>query len=319
MLRIVPFQQLQYHHLEPLLMQEKEEWEQLLEWDFDNVIRAFRSMLPTRLLPGLALMEKDRCLGYLYVVQREMRCIIGGLYFQKDVRDTRWPKLLVERQLSALALHVQSYSVEGQITFPGAQKDLLDFLQKKGFHVMARSFMRLEDLTVELPDPPHHDLLLRPLNFAHIDPMALLMTRCYQQHVDGRVSALYSSFKGCSFLLSQLILKDGCGSFQPWCSFTAHLRDELIGVVVVSRISELSFFISQIFIHPAHHKKGYGRYLLYSCIDRISSHVPGAHLALTVTKQNKRAVRWYERIGFTEVNPNYSFMRMHSATESSTD
>jgi GNAT superfamily N-acetyltransferase len=317
MIRIVPFQQLHFHHLESLLMQEKEEWEQLLEWDFDNVIRAFRSMLPTRLLPGLALMERERCLGYLYVVQREMRCIIGGLYFEKDVRASRWPKLLVERQLAELDLHAQSHSVEGQITFPGPEKQLGEFLEGQGFHVMARSFMRLPDLSTELPGAPHRDLLLRPLNYAHIDPMALLMTRCYQHHVDSRVSALYSSFKGCSFLLNQLILKDGCGSFQPWCSFTAHLRDELIGVLVVSRISERSFFISQIFIHPSLQKKGFGRYLLLSCMERIARRVPGAHLALTVTRENEKAVRWYERIGFEEVSPNFSFMRLHRPAESS--
>ncbi|MBN2430199.1 MAG: GNAT family N-acetyltransferase [Acidobacteria bacterium] len=319
MMRIIPFRHLQYAQLEPLLLQEKEEWEHLLEWDFHNVILAFRSMLPSRLLPGLALLEDDCCVGYLYVVQREMRCIIGGLYFQRELRDSRWPKLLLERQLAELSLTASSLSVEGQITFPGPEQSLRGVLEEEGFHVMQRSFRRLTNLSAEVPAAPDHDFLLRPLHYADIDAMALLMTTCYRDHIDGRVSALYATFRGCSFLLNQLILKDGCGAFQPWCSFTAHLRNELIGVIVVSRISERSFFVSQIFIHPRQQKKGYGRYLLYACIDRIARRAPGAHLALTVTRDNTKAMDWYERIGFTEVTPNFSFMRPPPETELSPD
>jgi len=319
MMHIVPFHQLQYAHLEPLLLQEKEEWEGLLEWDFQNVILAFRSMLPSRLLPGLALLEGNRCVGYLYVVQREMRCIIGGLYFQRELRASRWPRLLLERQLAELSLSAPSQSIEGQITFPGPEQSVRQMLEEKGFTLMQRSFRRLTNLAVDIPAAPHHDLLLRPLNYGDVDAMALLMTRCYRDHVDGRVSALYSTFRGCSFLLTQLILKDGCGAFQPWCSFTAHLGNEMIGVIVVSRISDRSFFISQIFIHPRQQKKGFGRYLLAACIHRIARREPGAHLALTVTRDNTRAMDWYERTGFQEVTSNFSFMRPPAEAEFSAD
>lgn len=309
MMRLESFERLRPEHFDLILRQECRDWEEMLEWDFRLVADSFRSMVGGRLLPGQALMEGDVCRGYLYYLFRENRCAIGGLYFHPEVRDTQWPRLVFEKALRELSRLPAPEAIEGQIVFPGPEKSLEPFLTEKGFTFVPRKFMRLENLEEENVEPPHRDLRLENIGFRHIDSLALLMTHSYRDHVDNQVSSLYSSFRGCHYLLTQLILKEGCGPFDPASSFMAFLRDEPVGAVVVSRISDRCNFISQIFTHPAHQGLGVGRFLLRSTIGAIRTRTPHRHLALTVTCGNERAVRWYERAGFREIIPSYSFVR----------
>jgi len=306
-IRLTPFDELTFHHIQPILNQEKHEWETILEWRFRPVIDAFRSMFESRILPGMAVMQGSTCQGYIYYMVRALRCVIGGLYFTPKFRESEWPRLALEKILHQIAMVSPTEAIEGQISFPGPEKSLAPFLKERGFSMVRRSFMRLESLLDTETESPHRELTLHSLNYAQIDAMALLMARCYHDHLDRNVSSLYGNFNGCSFLLSQLILKDGCGPMQPWCSFMARIRDEPAGVMVISRISPESFFISQVFVHPKYQGLGVGRYLVGASINRIVHRVPKAHLALTVSTENTMAFNWYQRMGFCEVLPHYAF------------
>lgn len=308
-LRLVPFDDLTTNDFAGILAGEKNDWETLLEWDFTPIRDAFQCMLASRILPGVAVMSGDQCRGYVFHVFRDTRCILGGFYFAPELRQTEWPRLVLERIFRDARFIPLPPAVEGQILFPGPEQALLPYLLKQGFSWVERRFMRLPHPSPTRLDRPLRDLEILPVNYGQIDQLALLLNRSYQDHVDNQVSSLYQSFQGCSHLLTQIILHDGCGPLDPSCALMARLRDELVGAILVSRISRRSYYVSQVFVHPKYQAQGIGRFLMRSVIDAVARKEPGVHLALTVTAENSLAYRWYARIGFQDILPHYSFTR----------
>jgi ribosomal protein S18 acetylase RimI-like enzyme len=55
--------------------------------------------------------------------------------------------------------------------------------------------------------------------------------------------------------------------------------------------------IPQIAVHPSHQALGVGNALMARSLDQLKS-MGFRSVSLTVTKQNRRAFEWYQRLGF---------------------
>jgi|GEM_PF-980824 len=307
--RLVHFDRLAEGALDRLLLAERESWESVLHWEFGSVAGVISHMVASHLLSGFALAGERDSHGYLYHFARDGRIIFGGMYFTPEYRSGQWPRLMMERALDDLHPLLECRSIEGQVTFPGPELALGPLLAERGFQLNERRFMRLGQVRTPSLPPAPSGLSLRPLSPGTVDVLALAMHKSFQDHVDKHVSMLYWDFQGCRRLLDLLILKDGCGAFEPGCSFTARLDDDLAGGIVVTRISKGNYFVAQVFVHPRCQGLGIGQRLLGGAMAAIARQDPDAQLALTVTLANRRAYEWYLRAGFKDVIPHFSFMK----------
>jgi ribosomal protein S18 acetylase RimI-like enzyme len=307
--RLVPLFELRSAQLAPVLEAERRDWSERLDWDFEPALAALRYMLDAQVLPGAAVAEEGRVLGYAYYLFRDQRALVGGLYFLPEVRDGDWPRLVLQRVLEELERQPLMRSIEGQLLFPGPERSARPLLRTGGFELLERRFLRLERPAAWPRPGGPPDLALRPIPEGMLDDLALVMAHAYRDHPDARMSSLYHSFDGCARLIQALVLRDGCGPCDPSLSLMATVRDAPVGAVVVSRISRGSFFVSQVFVHPRYQGQGIGRVLVGAVVDALARRQPGVRLSLTVSRENRRAYDWYIRLGFADLLPHYAFMK----------
>lgn len=314
--RLISFDSILPAQFDNLLDSEQAEWKDTLGWDFRPIREIFGYMLSRHLLPGMAVLQGDRCTGYIFYLFRDRRCILGGFYFIPELRGTDWPRLLLERLWREPAFLPPPPAMEGQILFAGPETSLAGYLQANGFSFVPRWYMRKENLHGDRP-------ALLPRTWERLTPgqvqpeeLALLLSQCYRDHIDNQVSVLYGSPSGCSHLVSQIVQNQGCGTIDMEASLLVRIRERLAGGVLISMISPGNYYIPQIFVHPDHQGSGLGRHLLRHAESTLARREPAARLSLTVTAGNRLASSWYLRAGFSTVAHHYSFVRDTERPES---
>jgi ribosomal protein S18 acetylase RimI-like enzyme len=136
----------------------------------------------------------------------------------------------------------------------------------------------------------------------YFDPCAKLIYLSYANHVDGEINDQYRSRSGALRFLKNIILLPGCGQFVPSASFVLRQSggDELIGAVLTSEVSPGVGHTTQICVLPGYQGHGLGRMLMLTAIDTLRT-MKFNELTLTVTADNKTAVRLYDKLGFRTI------------------
>jgi ribosomal protein S18 acetylase RimI-like enzyme len=94
-----------------------------------------------------------------------------------------------------------------------------------------------------------------------------------------------------------LVLRAGCGRFDPEASFVAETREGATGVLLASHLSRTNGHVCQVSVVPESQARGLGGALMASAL--ASFRRQGLQTAsLSVTVDNRRAYRLYERLGF---------------------
>lgn len=313
-LDLVDLRHVRSSELETLLKEEAEAWDRRLHWDFSasaDLVTRYTSM---RALDGLALRSADEIAGYVYWVTEGRKALIGDLYVREPWRSPETEAQLLQGALEALGEPGQRMPVpamrwgwvrriEGQLlqlATPGSR------ILPQG--PVPRAYSRLFMLTPLDPAPalravvPEPELKIERWSMRWLDESASLIARVYEGHVDSEINDQYRSVEGARRFIQNVTQYPGCGLFLPeasWIGFDAH--GAAAGIVLTTRVSGRTGHIAQICVAGSHLGGGTGYELMRRAMTALAS-MGLEESSLTVTEENRRAIRLYERLGFKTIH-----------------
>ena len=303
--------------LRPVLEAESNIWMQRLHWDYRASCRLLMQYLDNHMLPGYAAVEAGQVMGYTFCVYEETKAVIGDV-FALDGTNPDLPgppsgddeaaraieATLLRHLFETLTNSPQIDRIESQLLLHPAGKHATVF-REAGFELFHRLFM-VQPLAghwgrshVELPI----ELELRHWRDEDLNPAARLISTAYHGHTDSLINDQYNSVYGSMRFLNNIVHYSGCGVFSPLASHVVVDRatQELVALVLGSRVSPQSGHITQICVHPEHRRKGMARLLLgVAGAQFIRQGV--SEISLTVTEANTEAVELYRSEGYESIH-----------------
>src|ERR1035437_9182221 len=262
-------------------------------------------------LTGSAIMENGRPVGYAFYVLEEHKGLVGGLFVSPRYSQQELSHRLLTDTLTTLNGIPKLDRVEAQLIPFGYALDPI--LTQYGFRLYLRQFMiaplaPADDMQAFdvvpglIREGPCAGLILERWDHRYFEPSARLIQLAYANHVDGEINDQYRSESGALRFLNNIIILPGCGQFQPEASFV--LREphasHLAGVILNSRVSTGVGHTTQICAMPGYQGRGLGRCLMATSMQALRAR-RYTKVSLTVTSGNERAVRLYEKLGFTVI------------------
>ena len=308
-------------HLEPLLLEEMEEWRRELSWDFSPSAALVRQYAGTSSLGGAALMVNGEVAGYGYAVIEEPRGIIGDLYvkrqFQLTANGPGYEAELFRSLLDALATTRNVRRVESQLMLsgPAAAVAIRDENRAHGraLRLYERRLM-LRSGAPELPEaggdlgkPGHFRTAGWEDRFLHA--ASIVIAGAYYMETDSEINEQYRSPAGARRFLGNIVEFPGCGTFHRESSFLAFdpISGEPAGMVLTSFVAGGIGHISQLCVMPEARGMGLGKTLLRMAIAALHEH--GARdVSLTVTATNRKAIAIYEKFGFRNMRAFFAYI-----------
>ena len=314
---IVDLRQITSRQIEPLLAEEAQHWREELYWDYRSSLELIKKFVDAKSLAGCAAIENGRAVGYAFYVLEEHKGLLGGLYV-----SPAHPQLALARDLLASILETlraipRIERIEAQLVPFGCDFD--EALACENFRLFPRQFMLLDLRERGDAAPGAHaaaattasaapmpaaspGLALERWDNRYFGACARLIQLAYANHMDGQINDQYRSESGALKFLKNIIVLPGCGQFQEHASFVlrAPHSHELLGVVLTSAVAPRVAHATQICVMPGYQGRGLGRRLVSATIAALRAR-QFTGLSLTVTAANERAVRLYEKIGFTRI------------------
>jgi ribosomal protein S18 acetylase RimI-like enzyme len=204
---------------------------------------------------------------------------------------------LLSLTISSLKDSQQVKRVEAQI-MPFNNVDLTVAFEQHGFFHYPRFFLELTLSNSRGRTDINSTERIIPWNSAYIRAAAEMVLASYCNQKDSILCADYRTTAGCESYLRSLVENPGCGIFMPEASFMAlDEQNTPCGFVIGCRISKGVGMIPQIAVHPSYQGRRLGNTLMNCAFERFKS--SGFHaISLTVTRENRRAFDWYQRLGF---------------------
>jgi ribosomal protein S18 acetylase RimI-like enzyme len=288
--------------LRPLLEEEARVWARLLSWDYGGSTEMVLRYLDSKILPGYAVVDRGRVLGYAFFVYEASKGVIGDLFVANGANAARGEDLealLLKHSIETLQQSPGIHRAEAQLLLHSSGRVAAAFLAN-GFQRHPRLFMVADLQSV----PPavaaiHSEIEIRPWTEQDYQPTAGVITACYRDHVDAEINDQYRSVNGSLRFLHNIVRFPGCGQFDPGSSFVAYNRalHMLVGVILCSRIRHDAGHVTQVCVLPEYRSHGIGDALMHRAAQALRGQ--GVRLlTLTVTQANEGAVHLYERLGF---------------------
>jgi ribosomal protein S18 acetylase RimI-like enzyme len=299
---LVDLRTLSARDLEPLLSEEIVAWRDELEWQFDQSASLVRRFVDLRALHGGALLDQGQPTGYLYYVVEENKALIGDLYLRRSHRTTERESLLLDSAVEAIAQNRQIHRIESQLLMLTHETSRrLPLAQYATAY--DRNFMRVALADLRLPTSH----LRRPArverwNDEYHEAAAHLIASAYSGHIDSRINDQYRSVMGARRFLFNIVQFPGCGVFFRPASFAAFHPEtgSLCGISLASLVAPESGHITQICVSPEMQGARLGYEMLRRSLETFRE-AGCVSASLTVTAENRTAVRLYERVGFRTV------------------
>lgn len=296
-LKLLPLSCANLTLLKALMEEEDRSYVSELGWDFTPIRKILASFLAQNLLPGYVAESSTRALAYTYFLIHHDKAIIGTLYASEhDFSQTAVNELLA---LAAKCLKDSEdiHRIEAQI-IPFNDLNLTAGFTRLGFQYYPRYFVELDLATYRPRKPEPAESTIVSWDSAYVPLAAEVAFKSYQNEIDALICEDYCSRAGCQSYLNSLLENPGCGTFLPEASFMGIDRHGLpCGFIIGSRLSSLAGMIPQIAILPSHQGRGLGNALMDSALSQFRS-LGFWTVSLTVTKKNRRAFEWYQRLGF---------------------
>jgi ribosomal protein S18 acetylase RimI-like enzyme len=310
-MQIVDLRQLTSRQLDPLLAEEAQQWQQELRWDYRASIDLIKKFVDARSLTGSAVIEDGKPVGYAFYVLEEHKGLVGGLFVSPRYSQQELSQRLLADTLTTLGGIPKLDRIEAQLIPFGYKLDPV--LSEYGFRLYMRQFMLaslpeangaqvFDVLPGLIREGPGAGLILERWDHRYFESCARLIQLAYANHVDGEINDQYRSESGALRFLKNIIILPGCGQFQPDASFVLRQPHTgyLAGVVLNSCVSAGVGHTTQICAMPGYQGRGLGRRLMDASIQALRFR-RYTTVSLTVTSGNERAVRLYERLGFTTI------------------
>jgi len=280
--------------LRPLLDEEVELWGRELLWDFSEVSAAVASGLDGGSLAGQLIEAGERPVAYCYYMVDGGRAVVGSLFASEAVRGRGLEEALLDAVIAEAQNQAATHRVECQTLFSTAPSADARF-REAGFTSRARHY--LVRSLLDLPPGPASSCRLRPVRREDLDTAARIIHRSHVGSLDAALNLTYATPAYCRTFVETLVLRSGCGRFDPEASFIAERDREAVGVLLASRLSRTNGHICQVSVEPGAQGRGIGALLVTSCLQSLARE--GLRTAsLSVTVGNRRACPLYERLGF---------------------
>ena len=310
-MQIVDLRQLTSRQMEPLLVEEAQQWREELQWDYRASIELIKKFLDARSLTGSVAMEEGIPVGYAFYVLEDRKGLVGGLFVSPRHSQQALSQRLLADTLMTLSGIPKIERVEAQLIPFGYALDSV--LSEHGFRLHMRQFMLAsfpqsngaappDVVSGPIREGPGAGLILDLWDHRHFEPCARLIQLAYANHVDGEINDQYRSESGALRFLKNIIILPGCGQFQPEASFVVRPphSNHLVGVVLTSCVATGVGHTTQICVMPGYQGRGVGRLLMEASIRALRARRFTA-VSLTVTSSNDRAVHLYEQLGFSSI------------------
>jgi ribosomal protein S18 acetylase RimI-like enzyme len=167
-----------------------------------------------------------------------------------------------------------------------------------GFGYYPRYYLDL-DLDRSAPKAPSYSAeKIIPWSSAYLERAAEMTMMSYRDQTDAEICEDYRTKAGCESYLRSLVENPGCGIFMPETSFMGlDGQGYPCGFVICCRIAGGAGMIPQIAVHPSYQGRGLGNALMNRSFEQLKA-LDFHAVSLTVTKKNRRAFDWYQRLGF---------------------
>ena len=289
-----PLSEVSTRELKPLLEEESDHWAGELLWDYRDVSSAVASGVERHALTGFVLHDGVRAAAYCYSMIDAGRAIVGSVFAASGFRGQGLEERLVEAVIQDAQRHPQNERVECQTLFSTAPEADQRFT-RAGFSSRARHYLvRPLDTPV---DPPAQPSALRPLRREDLTAAAQIIHRSHVGSLDAALNLTYATPSFCRGFVETLVLRAGCGRFDPEASFIAESPSGNAGVLLASHLSRTNGHICQVSVAPAAQGQGVGRALMAAALR--SFRAQGLQTAsLSVTLDNHAAYALYLSLGF---------------------
>jgi ribosomal protein S18 acetylase RimI-like enzyme len=293
--RARPLHDVSLKELRALLEEEKEHWKSELLWDYSEVSSAVASGVERRALTGRVMHDGSRSVAYCYYMMDSGRAIVGSLFATEDCRGRGLEEDLVDAVLAEAQAQPGNDRVECQTLFstaPGANGRFA----RAGFEGRGRHYM-VRDLRRPLLPPPAHPYRLRTVRRDDLPAAAELVYRSHRGTVDAALNLTYATPGLCRGFVDTLVLRSGCGRFDPEASVLAEGPRGPLGVLLASHLSRTNGHVCQVSVVPEAQGRGLGTVLMAAALRAFCAQ--GVQTAsLSVTVDNVRAHRLYDALGF---------------------
>lgn len=283
-----------------LMKEENESWQNILRWDYAPTQDFLRNYITMGMVPGVVAVDDDQAVGYVYVVLDAPRAILGNFFVASEYQGQG----LEDQMFSTLIQWLQSMPeiirVEAQlISFSDYSPDAV--FEKYGFERFPRSFMSLPMTHWPAGETNPDDENLRVYSEVILPKIADVVYDSYIGGIDAYFSSSFSDRDRCHEFIKNLIRRNGCGTFLPgMTTIMMSSRTNVNGVTIATRLAPGSGHLPQISVLRTHHGTGIGSLLVKTALNRFKEKKYEV-VSLTVTKQNRNAFEWYQRLGFDEV------------------
>lgn len=293
--------------LRSLLEEEVEMWGGLLSWDYRSSADMILRYVDAKILPGYAAVERGNIVGYAFFVYEGSKGVVGDLFVSPHRADVRQiESQMAEHVIATLQQSPGIHRAEAQLlTHPTGE--LASIFSASGFQRYRRLFLSLQlsgpnaPETPAVPLPSH--IVLRPWLEQDYQPASGIITAAYRTHIDSEINDQYRTHAGSVRFLNNIVRFPGCGVFDPQASFSAIYRptNELVGLILCSRVRDDVGHVTQVCLLPEYRRQGIGENLI-ACTANMLRQKHFNQLTLTVTEMNERAVNLYKHLGFSEMS-----------------
>jgi ribosomal protein S18 acetylase RimI-like enzyme len=279
-----------------LLDEEAAQWDAELGWDFGEIRAAIAGGVERATLPGRVVRAGARPVAYSYYMVDASRTIVGSIFASRDHRGRRIEDDLAEA-VFADARAERGGRVECQTLFC-TSPSVDERFARAGFTGRARHYMR-RALDASLPPeaPAPAGVVLRPLRRDDLAAAADIIFRSHVDSPDAALNLTYSTPNTCRTFVDTLVVRSGCGRFDPDASRLAEAAWGPVGVLIASRLSRVNGHVCQVSVSPEAQARGVGASLMTTAL-RSFRQQGLASATLSVTVGNDRAHRLYELLGF---------------------
>lgn len=292
-------------NLRPLLDAESRVWSERLHWDYRGSADLLLQYLDSRVLPGYVAVENGRVIGYVFCVYEGHKAVIGDVFAVDGTSSAEERRdELLRRLLEMLQNSPGVTRVESQLLLHphGSHRRVFE---EAGFEIHERIFMEwpLQPNPVANLNPQGEFVMsgleVRKWADADFASAARLIAASYEGHQDSHINEQYRTAHGSHRFLHNIVRFPGCGYFDAESSRSLLLRSsqELVGLLLCSRVREDVGHVTQICIVPEYRGNGLATLLMRECANNLSKR-KFAELTLTVTASNSNAVALYEHLGF---------------------
>jgi len=266
-------------------------------WDYSSIRQILLTFIRQKLLPGYVAVNQDRAVGYVYFLANQAKGIIGALYVSRTGESQEAVEELLSRTISSLKESQDIKRVEAQI-MPFNSVDLTACFTQHGFTYFPRYYLELDLSGSRRKEETSLTGKVIPWSSALLERAADMSLLSYRDQIDAKICEDYQTRAGLVSYLRSLVETPGCGVFIPETSFMAlDAQGFLCGFLICSRISGGAAMIPQIAVHPSCQGRGVGNALMNRSFDQLEA-MGFRSVSLTVTGKNRRAIEWYQRLGF---------------------